>query len=164
MTDGRPSDTMVLLQLRKEIQGQIGERNKTIILLRASTITKPPEGASGERSGSVGQLLRLSNKKPQRTQQNDRGFVALAGVGSKWAARRMIEKYQVYNFRKVHRAQSPCGARAYQLTPQKSDPRFCCSSRKKGQKKSPVFRLSFFCRKWTPTKGRPQLRSFTGLA
>jgi hypothetical protein len=67
---------------RKENRGQIGQRHKTIILLRASTGTKPPKVARGERSGSVGQLVRLSNKKPQRTQQNDRGFVALAGVGS----------------------------------------------------------------------------------
>ena len=74
---------MILQYLRKEKQGQIGERNKTIILLRASTDMKPPEVASGERSGSVGQLVRLSNKKPQRTQQNDRGFVALAGEGSR---------------------------------------------------------------------------------
>lgn len=40
--------------LRKEEQGQTGERNKTIILLRASTGTKPPKVAKGERSGSDG--------------------------------------------------------------------------------------------------------------
>ena len=39
---------------RKEERGQKGERNKTIILLRVSTVTKPPEGASGLRSGSDG--------------------------------------------------------------------------------------------------------------
>lgn len=54
---------MILQDLRKEKQGQKGERNKTIILLRVSTGTKPPKVASGERSGSVGQLVRLSNKK-----------------------------------------------------------------------------------------------------
>lgn len=69
-------------QLRKEKQGQIGQRHKTIILLRVSTIPQPPEVARGQRNGSVGQLVRLSNKKPQRTQQNDIGFVALAGGGS----------------------------------------------------------------------------------
>ena len=74
---------MILQHLRKEKQGQIGERNKTIILLRVSTIPQPPKVARGQRSGSVGQLVKLSNKKPQRTQQNDRGFVALAGVGSR---------------------------------------------------------------------------------
>ena len=80
---------MILQDLRKEKQGQKGERNKTIILLRVSTIPQPPKVARGQRSGSVGQLVRLSNKKPQRTQQNDRGFVALAGVGSwKMAAHR----------------------------------------------------------------------------
>lgn len=45
---------LFLLHLRKEKQGQIGERNKTIILLRVSTVTKPPEVASGLRNGSDG--------------------------------------------------------------------------------------------------------------
>jgi len=66
---------MILQHLRKEKQGQKGERNKTIILLRVSTIPQPPKVARGQRSGSVGQLVRLSNKKPQRTQQN-KNFVA----------------------------------------------------------------------------------------
>lgn len=45
---------LFLLHLRKEKQGQIGERNKTIILLRVSMIAQPPEGASGQRNGSDG--------------------------------------------------------------------------------------------------------------
>ena len=45
---------MIWQYLRKEKQGQIGERNKTIILLRASTIPQPPEVARGRRSGSDG--------------------------------------------------------------------------------------------------------------
>lgn len=40
--------------LRKEEWGQIGERNKTIILLRVSTIAKPrPEGRGGAVSAAV---------------------------------------------------------------------------------------------------------------
>lgn len=45
----------------------------------------------------------------------------MAGVGSKWAARRMEEKYQVYNFRKVHRAERAQGATANRLTSQISE-------------------------------------------
>lgn len=96
---------LFLLHLRKEKQGQIGERNKTIILLRVSTIAQPPEGASGQRNGSEGQLVKLSNQKPLRTQQNDRGFVALAGVSSRKGRPHYGIKYQVYNFGNVHRAQ-----------------------------------------------------------
>ena len=68
---------MIWQYLRKEKQGQIGQRHKTIILLRVSTVTQPPEVARGRRNDSVGQLLRLSNKKPQQTQQN-KNFVAFA--------------------------------------------------------------------------------------
>ena len=61
-------------------RGQIGERNKTIILLRVSTGTQPrPQGGGkwwAQRfAGEPPQLFVVS----QRTQQNDRGFVALAG-------------------------------------------------------------------------------------
>ena len=97
---------MIWQYLRKEKQGQKGERNKTIILLRVSTVTQPPEVARGQRNGSVGQLLRLSNKKPQRTQQNNRGFVALAGVGSRRGRPQMSTTYQVYNFRIVKQAET----------------------------------------------------------
>jgi len=55
-------------------------------LLRVSTIPQPPKVVRGQRSGSVGQLVRLSNKKPQRTQQNDKGFVAFAGERGRRAA------------------------------------------------------------------------------
>ena len=114
---------MIWQYLRKEKQGQIGERNKTIILLRASTVTKPPEGARGRRSGSVGQLDRLSNQKPQRTQQNDIGFVALAGRGqpdrpsARW---KTCIKFTI--FRTVKRAKKPHRGRVLRLTFQKSEP------------------------------------------
>ena len=67
---------------RKEKRGQIGQRHKTIILLRVSTFTKPPEGARGQRRGSDGPY-RAFFIWAGRTQQNDIGFVALAGVSSR---------------------------------------------------------------------------------
>ena len=113
---------MILQDLRKEKQGQKGERNKTIILLRVSTIPQPPKVARGQRSGSVGQLVKLSNKKPQRTQQNDRGFVALAGRGQLEDGRSQMETmYQVYNFRIVKRAKIPRRGAGLRLTSRKTD-------------------------------------------
>lgn len=66
-------------------QGQIGERNKTIILLRVSTITQPRPKGRGKWWAQ-----RFAGEPPQlfiamqRTQQNDKGFVAFGGVGSDW--------------------------------------------------------------------------------
>lgn len=58
------------------------QRNKTIILLRASTGTEARRrscrGRSGQRSGWQGKLLCFL-LFPLRTQQNNRGFVALGG-------------------------------------------------------------------------------------
>ncbi len=143
---------LFLLHLRKEKQGQIGERNKTIILLRASTVTKPLEGASGLRSGSEGQLERLSNKKPRRTQQNDRGFVALAGVGSNGPPRKtekfrvsrghigrshILGKSWVYNFGNVHRAQKPVRGARISVDPGKIRPAiYAAQTGEKGQKEN----------------------------
>ena len=58
---------------------QSAERHKTIILLRASTGPEPPEVARGRRSGSLGSHP-ANIFASQRTQQNDRGFVALGGL------------------------------------------------------------------------------------
>lgn len=66
-----------------------GERNKTIILLRLSTIAQQRPKGSAERSaqGFAGEPPQLFIAR-QRTQQNDIGFVAFAGVEGGLAARK----------------------------------------------------------------------------
>lgn len=67
---------------RKEERGQKGERNKTIILLRASTVAEAgPEGAgpSGQRSGSGGPYFGLFIFGP--TERNKMTEVLLRSPG-----------------------------------------------------------------------------------
>ena len=56
----------------------LAERHKTIILLRVSTVPKPPKVARGQRSGSLGSDP-SDFIASQRTQQN-KNFVAFAGL------------------------------------------------------------------------------------
>ena len=67
--------------LTKGESGLIGERHKTIILLRLSTIAQlcPEGGAERSAQGFAVELPQRFIAR-QRTQQNDRGFVAFAGV------------------------------------------------------------------------------------
>ena len=76
---------MVLLHLRKEKQGQKGERNKTIILLRVSTGAKPPQVARGQRNGSDGSCNDLFIFDPDERNKMTEVLLRSAGEAEKAA-------------------------------------------------------------------------------
>ena len=54
MTPGRLSDMLIKHNLERRFRGQIGQRNKTSILLRVSTVTQPrPQGQGQVASAAV---------------------------------------------------------------------------------------------------------------
>ena len=83
MTSRAACDMVFEKSLTKGVEGLIGQRHKTIILLRVSTVAKQGPKGRAKRpaqrfAGEFPQLFLLT----QRTQQNDIGFVALAeGLG-----------------------------------------------------------------------------------
>lgn len=83
MTSRAACDMLFMRNLKKGKLCLIGQRHKTIILLRVSTVAKQGPKGRAKRpaqrfAGEFPQLFLLT----QRTQQNDIGFVALAeGLG-----------------------------------------------------------------------------------